>query len=468
MNLFKNPELKRNLWLEFNKRRLIAMPLGLLAVFIVAYLKNDNKIDSNIAWVSLLMYGVLTFLWGTRQAAEVITREVNLGTWSQQKMSNITPWKMVWGKLLGSTAFIWYGNIFCFLFFSYSMSEKSSTKNILYYIGLMITFGILSHTITMLASLYSMRYRHSFERFEIMFYQFLGIIAALPLLWNKLWNDNFGLKFGENLLQNGNIYWYNQPYPVVSFVLITAVITILWVLIGLYFLMRTEFLINNSPVIWLLFALFVVCLISGLDKAPSNYLSYYRFPVAPGYALAFNIMLGIMYVLACGESRDALKLHLLKYYIFSKQWKRFLAIMPRTVVTFPVVILTLINVILNIRLPFEGEQGYNLMNVIPYCALAAVFFMIRDIGIIYLFSIKNKGKNSDTLTPILIILTSYTLLPIFFINKDFDLIAGCFLPWPQENIILTSILPLIQALVVTMIIINEWFIKKQDWKINDA
>lgn len=466
MRLFNNPEMTRNLWIEFNKRRLIAMPLGILAVFIVAYLRNGNQVDHKIAWVFILIYAVLTFLWGTKQAAESVVREVNLGTWHQQKMSTIGAWQMVWGKLLGSTVLVWYGNLFCFFFWWYTIKDYIKNYDFWCYLGLMIAFGFLSHAVTMLASLYSMRYRHSFEKFEVMFYQFLGLLVTLPMLWPELWGGHFGLKkLGKDLLAQGNLMWYGEKYPITPFVLVVLSAAILCALLGLYFLMRAEFLIDNSPLIWFSFALLLVLLIGGLDKAPENYAVYYRFPVVPGYAIAFNVALGMMYVLACGESRDALRLHLLKYYISSKQWQRFLAIIPRTIITIPIVILAAVKVMINTRLPFEGESGVELMTIVPYCIWAAVFFMLRDMGIIYLFSIKNKGRNNDTLTAILIILATYTLLPAFFISKNYDLIAGFFLPWPQDNLILTVIFPFMQAVVLAVLIIYEWGFKRHDWQI---
>ncbi|MGD9638133.1 MAG: hypothetical protein AB7U85_03630 [Alphaproteobacteria bacterium] len=465
MKLFNNPELRRNLWLEFNKRRVIAMPLGLLAVFLVAYLQNNNDIDYKISWVGLVMYGILTFLWGTRQSSETIIREVNLGTWAQQKMSNINPWQMVWGKLVGSTAFVWYGNIFCFLFLGYTLRDKVPAKFFWYYLGLLITFGVLAQSVSMLISLYSMRYRNSFEKFEIMFFQVVGIASAIPMLSEDLWGGLFGFdRVGNEFFQDGRLLWYGNLYLVAPFVLTLTLFAIFWVLIGIYFSMKSEFLIDNNPIVWFLFVLSLVLVISGFDKPMSIFSSYNdRFPMPIGYAIAFNVVLTIMYIIACGESKDALRLHLLKYFIASKQWGRFLAILPRTIVTLPVVIFVAALAVYNVRLP--SGRAEELMIVVPYCIFAAVFFMIRDVGIIYLFAIKNKGKNSDTLSPILFILASYTLLPVFFVKNDFDFMAGLFFPWPQDMIWVTVLLPFIQAFIVIGQVVHEWVIKKQDWGI---
>jgi pimeloyl-ACP methyl ester carboxylesterase len=63
------------------------------------------------AGIIVLLFGVLTILWGTRLAANSILDEMADKTWDWQRLSILSPWTMTWGKLFGATAFAWYGGL---------------------------------------------------------------------------------------------------------------------------------------------------------------------------------------------------------------------------------------------------------------------------------------------------------------------------------------------------------------------
>jgi hypothetical protein len=105
-----NPEFQRNLILELSIHRLIAMPVILLLVFVAtgALAGEDaaTYVATGVLWLLLV-------LWGGRLAAETVLGEVAGRTWDAQRMSSIGPWTMSWGKLFGSTVFVWYGALWC-------------------------------------------------------------------------------------------------------------------------------------------------------------------------------------------------------------------------------------------------------------------------------------------------------------------------------------------------------------------
>ena len=115
-----NPELRRNLWLEFSAHRLIAMPaiIVLIGMFIYAISKEDAL--KNLAIAAAVGAVVLLPLWGARLAMESVTEEARDRTWDAQRLSSIGPWQMTWGKLLGATAFVWYGGAICLLLFIFA------------------------------------------------------------------------------------------------------------------------------------------------------------------------------------------------------------------------------------------------------------------------------------------------------------------------------------------------------------
>ncbi len=112
--MFKNPEFIRNTWTELTAKKLAAMPLLLITVYLLAYILDEALPFSFLPYICVFFYCVFTYIWSTRLAAETVIREINANTWSFQVMTSMSPVKMAIGKLLGSTIYIWYGNFICF------------------------------------------------------------------------------------------------------------------------------------------------------------------------------------------------------------------------------------------------------------------------------------------------------------------------------------------------------------------
>ena len=105
-----NPELLRNLWLEITPQRLAAMPAVLGLVFAAFWLtEGRSSVPGNAQWIGL----AIGIVWGARQAAGAVAGEIADRTWDSQRASALTPWQMTWGKLVGATAYAWYGVALC-------------------------------------------------------------------------------------------------------------------------------------------------------------------------------------------------------------------------------------------------------------------------------------------------------------------------------------------------------------------
>ena len=102
-----NPELLRNLWLQFSLERTVAAPLIIGAVFALVAFVGDGG-WSEVGSAANIGFLVIVYLWGTRRAVNVLADEITSGTWDGQRMSSIGPWSMAWGKALGGTAYVWY------------------------------------------------------------------------------------------------------------------------------------------------------------------------------------------------------------------------------------------------------------------------------------------------------------------------------------------------------------------------
>ena len=89
-----NPELLRNLWLEFSLRRLVLLPVVLILIFAAPF-NTDGAAPVWKGEVSRaafnIVFGLLALLWGTRLAGEVMLAEIMGRTWDGQRSSVIGP-----------------------------------------------------------------------------------------------------------------------------------------------------------------------------------------------------------------------------------------------------------------------------------------------------------------------------------------------------------------------------------------
>ncbi len=110
-----NPECQRQLWLNLSLQRLLLMPallaLGALAVVV----SKPQALAASLSLAASVVGVLLVLVVGTRAAGQTVTDEMTDQTWDQQRMSALSPWALTWGKLLGGTAYAWYGGVLCAL-----------------------------------------------------------------------------------------------------------------------------------------------------------------------------------------------------------------------------------------------------------------------------------------------------------------------------------------------------------------
>ncbi len=102
-----NPELRRNLWLQFSILRLILPPVAIGIVLLLVWLVSAHSLTA-VAASAEWFYLLIILLWGTRRAADLVAEEVAGGTWDSQRMSALGAWQMTWGKFIGGISYVWY------------------------------------------------------------------------------------------------------------------------------------------------------------------------------------------------------------------------------------------------------------------------------------------------------------------------------------------------------------------------
>ncbi len=147
-----NPEFIKNIQLQINPVKLVLMPIVLGMIYFIIYLMSTDSREPaaySMQAASLFLLGVLVFVWGTKMAVESLAGEFNDKTWDSQRMTAIGPWKLVWGKLFGSTLFAWYGGLFCLLMFAVSSFFAPESYQFLELLLFILFVGVFAQATTL-------------------------------------------------------------------------------------------------------------------------------------------------------------------------------------------------------------------------------------------------------------------------------------------------------------------------------
>ena len=176
-----NPELRRNLWLQFSLTRLLLAPVAIGALLTLTWVVSDRSLAA-VAEVARAIYYLLVVLWGTRRAADLVAEEIAGGTWDDQRMSALGAWQMSWGKLFGGTSYVWYaaGLAFLALVGCYWAAgtppwQSGEAIQLLRLLGT----GALAQAVAMLVSLALLRRLAIRRRLGVSLSQVAGILAGV-------------------------------------------------------------------------------------------------------------------------------------------------------------------------------------------------------------------------------------------------------------------------------------------------
>ncbi|MBB4265436.1 hypothetical protein [Roseospira visakhapatnamensis] len=245
LNPLANPEFRRNLWSEFSTHRLIAMPLLLGLVFLGAHSGFGTAGVDQAAQGALL---ALLVVWGGRQAAGAVSDEIVGGTWDAQRMSAIGPWSLTWGKLLGATAYTWYGGLLCVLVML--GAGATSSRDLL---TMVLTALAAQGSALFVGMLLQRGQRPAALLGYVTLAQVCGIGVAVVLAAQ-----------GYTWSMDDSVTWWSWRVSGETFLFASTVAALVWVLAGVHALMREELRYRPQPWTWLAFLLFAALYAAGL------------------------------------------------------------------------------------------------------------------------------------------------------------------------------------------------------------
>ncbi|HJV36789.1 hypothetical protein [Geomonas sp.] len=430
-----NPEFRKNLWLEMTPYRLVGMPLVILSILYLAYLTGGSRLAHDVASAAITFYFLITVVWGTKQASETIVNEIREHTWDGQRMSSLTPWQLVWGKLFGSTAYTWYGSAMLLAAYWMAGPDPDPVASLETVVVLVLT-GIFAHAVTMLGSLLSIQKERKFVRSQSTGILLLGIMTASILLASY---------FGKG---GGTLTWFGAGWQLRDFMLVSVTAITLWALLGVYQLMRRELQMVNSPAAWLAFLIFLMVYCGGLvagQKVPANdpFQGVNR-PVL----VAFYLAVAASYLMAFIERKDLLTLQRVVRLAEGREWLKLLQRAPRWLLTFPLGLLMALGVAATAGAGFKGGP-----DVAAFVA-AVIFFQARDLGILLFCNLAHANKRADLLA-VLYLFLLYGIIPGILQAMHQGELTVLFWPRPDRSPFLL-IVPLLEMLAVFYLLSARW------------
>lgn len=262
-----NPEFRRNLWQELSAQRLFAMPAILLAIFFVVYLKYGIDAIPNAALNVLLL---LLVVWGSGLAADAIFQEIRDHTWDAQRMTPLGPWSMTWGKLFGSTIFVWYGAFWCLFAIAVSLANREgiSYPHLSYAVVYHLLTGIFTQAFGLFIALLFQRISPLRTRAKVVMIQLFAIAVGAAL---------FAIG-REGLAEAFKLHtWYSLGIDYQKFAIASQIFFCVSLFFGIYRLLRAELQIRSLPWAWPLFLIVFILYMIGFaytqtKEIPRSYL----------------------------------------------------------------------------------------------------------------------------------------------------------------------------------------------------
>lgn len=434
-----NPELQRNLWLNLTPGRLVGMPVILGMIFFAAGAVLPGSWLDAVRPVAEWLFYAIVVVWGTWAAARAVVGEIRERTWDGQRLSSIGPWTMLWGKLFGSTVFVWYGGAICLgVILLHALKDQGMT-GMLAELAYFVSISLFAHAVTLLASLLGVRRRSDHPRLEVFFYQASGLIAAIfaERLWTKI-------RLGE---MGGTTAWFGYDVATSEFFLASLVIFVLWSVIGCYRLFRSELQMRGGPLVWLAFLIFMIAYAAGFaDQTGLTGSDLVVARLISGVAMAA----ALTYIMAFAELKDWVRYRRVVAHFMSARLLSALTGMQSWMYGF-IAVLVLSFWVLAVTGGEKGVVVYGQRLADPAAfALAATAFLARDLGLILFFNTGRNQRRGD-FAALVVLFVLYAVIPAILTGTGNTRLMPVFVAfWPSggwERIIW----PLVEAAGVWLV-----------------
>ncbi len=445
-----NPEFQRNIWLYVTLPRLLVFPVILTgSVYLLSLFEKlgPQLICSILFWTFIIITGAL----GANRVGSSTITEIQGRTWHLQRLTSISPWSMVWGKLFGSTVLYWYWGFWCLGAFSIFQAQLSIDSfnlfffsegllpGILYLIG----FGLFCQILGMMGAMAQLKDIRIYK-YKAGADSFLTGWIIIGVILTALFAD---------VDDKAVISWYGSEFLVVYFWLTSLYAVAGWCLLGNYLLMRKEFDMPNLPFVWIGFCVFLIFYCMGFEFDFYKEITGEHAALLKRIAVAFGFILFTTYVMLMWEKTDAFAIRQFLLRVKYRQVREALNEMPRGFIS-AILACAVGGWLVGAFLFFKGSFSPQTINPFGFVG-AALCFMTRDLALIQFLNFSENSKSSMANPLILLIL--YICLPGIFYFMEWREWLSLFYPlYTPISPMVAIIPPLVQAMFMWTMVFIRW------------
>lgn len=403
-----SPEFHRQIWLRFSWLRVLFVPVALLCIIYCHYMIYNDDWASITAGRLLWVYFVLVAIWGNHEAANTLRDEVRANTWDMQRLTPHGPASLIFGKLFGTTSFVWYAGLLVLLaalglhyvggasqipfdglmpplddIAKLSLRHTVTLPNIAMAGFFMVMAGVLGHALAFLISFDGMVGKVEADPRNRRPRTVMAFVAGFCASWFLI------SKLGMPLLENGRAFgwlreinWYHLRMPTEDFVAVGAVFFTFWALVGLWRLAKAEMMYPLTPVYWFTGVAAISLFLGGLAFEPrmatrGSIFEDYRQYAFPFYV--FTSTLAATYYAMLAGAGDLRRYGRMMEALRSRLWRKVFENLPQWLASLVLVALAYVFVLHVVAKPVDNI-GALFVKPSMYISLASslVLFALRD------------------------------------------------------------------------------------------
>jgi hypothetical protein len=448
-------EFQRNLWLQMSWGRMLAAPI-LIGIVVAALLQAVQPAPGHMAEFARWAFVLLMALWSTRRVADALAEEVSGGTWESQRMSGMSAWSMVWGKLFGGAIFPWYCALICLgimVWYGLQASPGAMRVAVWQQLATLALAAVLGQATALVVALLLLRKVQFRRRLTVTMAQIAGLLA-------------FGLAVGWDYSANpwsagvGTIRWYGRDYDANLFYLSSAAVFTAWALLAAWRLMRAELLYVNRPWLWMLFTLFSMAYAAGFVgweiKALSSQL-----------AIGCVTALLLTYLAFFAEMKDPVRYRWGLARFKAMQWWRALEFMPWWLISYILGMVagaaTIWSIASGGQLTWQDSWWFTLQRDASWFALgpiafniaALLLFVLRDMLFLLWLNFGGKVRNRADLAGLAVLAIVYWPLPMLMIGAGLATLLPAVIPFAVTNAMAVA-WPAAEVVAVWFLLLLRW------------
>jgi hypothetical protein len=460
-----NPEFIKNMKLEFNATRLSVPIIFLVLAVWIANSRMSSSWNSEYTTTQLKAeylfdylcgFGFLfTIVWGSWLVSGSLLEEIKIKSWDFVRMSSLSPFKILIGKIFGATTVVWtvtlLGILPCFVFAAARFIPgdgiiRPSSVTIASLMLCLFFWTLLSYALAMLCSLAEGERMHRNGAFNTTGLVFLAGSLIGPLIlssfeaFHKLWRYGpvslpshlkdlpkpMPLPDDAIIVQPNLSYmikptmgvWYGFHIYDLDCVLMQLAFFSLWAFIGAWRALRKSLQYRDSPFMWIGFIVASSLFLNGYNFfSPSSFAdNKWHEEVYGWHALYWPMLVGLvtMFFASINEAGDIVRYRVLASAFARRAWPESFRIMPLWIISFAAF---LVSMILSLLLVNHSPQV-----VMFFVSLTG--FIIRDLLAFHAISWAPNIRRPLVGLLVYIVLV-YTLLPAVM-GQDyfFPLVSG--------------------------------------------